>query len=131
MMISACLVGLAIVLDDQAGPAGDDVQRGAQLVGDAGRQPPGGRQALGVAKLVERREPLLRRRAHLGRGGLEAIEHAVELAGQLAQLVALVRNGARAQIAGRDPPRLRDQLGDRAADDPGARPATSPAPSSR
>ena len=31
---------LPIVLDDQAGPARDHVQRGAQLVSDAGRERP-------------------------------------------------------------------------------------------
>ena len=73
-----------------------------------------------MARLVERREPLLRRRAHLGRGGFQAVEHAVQLAGQEAQFVALMRDRPRVQITRRHPARLRDQRRHRAADDPGA-----------
>ena len=107
------------VLEDQPRAPGDDVQRRAQLVGDAGCQPPHGRQPLGVTELLQRGDATQRRRAHLGRGRLQAIEHLVQLARQLAQLVVLARLRARPEVARGHPARLRDQARDRRADQPG------------
>src|SRR5207247_3031973 len=64
---------------DPAGPAGDDVERRAELVRDAGREPPDGGQAICVPELLERRD------ARLGLGAAarlrlrDAVAHGVHL----------------------------------------------------
>ena len=91
-LIAAALCGdlfrIELAGADQPCPAGDDVQRRAQFMGDARGQPADGFQAIGVAKLLQGRDP---RGGFLAKPGLrfgQVRAHGVEVLGQFRQFVA-------------------------------------------
>ena len=108
--------------DDLAGTVGDHVERRAELMRDARREPADGRQAIRVTKLVQGRD------ARLGLGGQplpgrgEAVAHDVELRGEIPDLVVLSHPHPAREVPGTDGSRPVPQLRHRPADEPVAEP---------
>ena len=104
------LFGIELAGADQPRPAGDDVQRRAQFMGDARGQPADGFQAIGVAKLLQGRDP---RGGFLAKPGLrfgQVCAHGVEVLGQFRQFVVGTKVYGAFQVAVADPPGFGDQL---------------------
>ena len=112
---------------DQPRPAGDDVQRRAQFMGDARGQAADGLQAVGVAKLLQGGDPRGGFLAQLALRFGQLRAHGVEALGQFRQFVAGAKVNGAFQVAVADPPGLGNQLLQRPPHKPNpSRTASSP-----
>ena len=112
------LLALRLAALDHLRARADHVQRGAELVGDPGRELAHGGEPIGVPELLERRDPGVRlagrRRAQLR----QMSAHLVQLPGELSQLVLAGQMQGLIELAGADSTDGRHERAEPSVQDP-------------